>query len=72
MKTWNGIHEILNNRPNETNYVTSLEFDNTTITALKSIANLFNNPFTSIAKKIKQQLIASKSKYSDDLNNACQ
>ena len=50
------IHEIINIRPNETNYVTSFEFDNTTITALKSIGNLFNNPFTSMAKKDKTTL----------------
>ena len=34
---WNGIHEIIKIRPKETNYVTSLRFNNTLITDL--IAN---------------------------------
>ena len=65
LKTWNGINEIINIRPKETNYVTSLQFNNTTITDLKSVANLSSNHFTSIAKNIEQKIIASKSKYSD-------
>ena len=44
------IREIINIRPRETNYVTSLQFNNTSITDSKSIANLFNNHFTFIAK----------------------
>ena len=70
--TWNGICEITNFRPKETNYVTSLQINNTTITDSKSIANLFNNHFTSIAKNIKQKIIASKSKYSYYLKIPCQ
>ena len=72
LKTWNGINEIINIRPKETNYVTSLQFNNTTITDLKSVANLSSNHFTSIAKNIEQKIIASRCKYSDYLKNPCQ
>ena len=50
LKTWNRIHKIINIRPKKTNYVTSLQFNNTIISDSKLIANLFNNLFTSIAK----------------------
>ena len=53
----NGILEIINIRPKETNYVFSLQFNNTTITDTKSIANLFNNHFTSVPKNIEQKII---------------
>ena len=72
LKTWNGINEIINIRPKETNYVTSLQFNNTTITDSKLIANLCSNYFTSIAKNIEQKIIAWKSKYSDYLKIPCQ
>ena len=39
---------------------------------MKSIVNLFNDHFTSIAKNIEQKIIASKSKHSDYLKNLCQ
>ena len=73
MKTWNGIREVINIRTKETifNYVSD-QFNNTTITDSKLIANLFNNHFTSIAKNMKQKKITSKSKYSDYLKNPCQ
>ena len=72
LKTWYEICEIINIRPNETNYVTSLQFNNTTVTDSKSIAKLFNNHFISIPKNIEQKMIASKSKCSDYLKNPCQ
>ena len=72
LKTWNGICEIIIIRPKETNYVTSLQFNNTTIADSKLIANLFSNHFTSIAKIIEQKIIALRSKYSDYLKNPCQ
>ena len=65
LKTCNEIREIINIRPIESNCVTSLHFNNTTITYSKSTANLFNNHFTPIAKNIEQKLVASKFKYSD-------
>ena len=72
LKTWNRIRKIINIRPKKTNYVTSLQFNNTIISDSKLIANLFNNLFTSIAKDIEQKLISSKFKYSDYLKNLCQ
>ena len=56
MKTWNGIREVINIRTKEIifNYVSD-QFNNTTITDSKLIANLFNNHFTSIAKNMKQK-----------------
>ena len=71
LKIWNGIREIIKIRPKEANYVTSLQFNNTTIIDSKSIANLFNNHFTSIVKNVEQNIIASKSKHSDYLKNPC-
>ena len=73
MKTWNGIREVINIRTKETifNYVSD-QFNNTTITDSKLIANLLNNHFTSIAQNMEQKIITSKSKYSDYLKNPCQ
>ena len=73
MKTWNGIREVINIRTKEIifNYVSD-QFNNTTITDSKLIANLFNNHFTSIAQNMEQKIITSKSKYSDYLKNPCQ
>ena len=44
----------------------------TTTTDSKSIANLFNKHFTSIDENVEQNIIASKSKYSDYFKNPCQ
>ena len=73
MKTWNGIREVINIRTKETifNYVSD-QFNNTTITDSKLIANLFNNHFTSIAQNMEQKITTSKSKHSDYLKNPCQ
>ena len=72
MKRRNQIREIKNITPRETNYVTSLQFNNTRIIDSKSGANIFNNHFTSIAKNMEQKLIAPKSKYTDYLKNLWQ
>ena len=69
LKRWSGIYEIINTQPKETIF---LQFNNTTITDSKLIANLFNNHFTSIAQNMEQKIITSKSKYSDYLKNPCQ
>ena len=42
LKRWSGIYEIINTQPKETIF---LQFNNTTITDSKLIANLFNNHF---------------------------
>ena len=72
LKRRNRIREIKNIPPRETNYVTSLQFNNTTITDSKSRANISNNHFTSIAKNMEQKLIDPKSKYTDYLKNLWQ
>ena len=72
LKTWDGIHEIINIKKKETNYVTSLKLNDSTITDSQTVANTFNNHFTSIAKNIEQNLITSKSKYYDYLRDSSQ
>ena len=72
LKTWDGISEIINIKKKETNYVTSLKLNDNTITDSQTIANTFNNHFTSIAKNIEQNLITSKSKYYDYLKDSSQ
>ena len=65
---WNGIHEIIKIRPKETNYVTSLWFNNTLITDL--IAN-FSRTILLPLQKTEQKIIVSISKYSYYLKNPC-
>ena len=65
---WNGIHEIIKIRPKETNYVTSLRFNNTLITDL--IAN-FSRTILLPLQKTEQKIIVSISKYSYYLKNPC-
>ena len=71
LKIWNRNREIINFRPKETNYVTSLQFNNTIIINPKSIGNLFNNHFTSIAKN-RTANNNLKTQMPDYLKNPCQ
>ena len=56
----------------ETNYVTSLQYNNTAVTDSKLIANLFYYHFSPITKNIEQTRIALISKCFDYLKNPCQ
>ena len=72
LKTWDGIREIINIKKSETNYITSLKLHDKTVTDSKTIANTFNDHFTSIAKNIEQNLITSTYKFSDYLTDPYQ
>jgi len=55
-KTWKGINSIISNSNNCSNAPLCLSHNNSTITAPKEVANVFNNYFCSVADKVQSSI----------------
>ena len=68
-KTWEGIRKIINITTKGSKEINCIQISNKTINNPTKIANNFNIHFTSIAEKIKDNLVKSKFNYSKYLHN---
>ena len=69
INTWKGIKTIISIKNITTTIPHSIEFNNRTITDPTAMSNVFNNSFTSIAKKTKSNIKFSPKRYTDYLSN---
>ena len=67
--TWKGIKAIISIKYITVTIAHSIEFNNRSITDPKSVSNVFNNYFTSIAEKIKPNIKFSPKHFADYLSN---
>ena len=68
-KTWQGIKSIINIKPASKSELNSLLIDNEISTDPVSIANSFNNYFSSIARKLQAKIYPPKEDFSTYLKN---
>ena len=68
-KTWEGIRETINVSKERATDITSIQIGNKTVKTSYEIAGEFHKYFTSIVKKIEENLIKLKHKYSEYLKN---
>ena len=67
--TWKGIKNIISIKNITTTVAHSIEFNNRTITDPTAMSNVFNNYFTSIAKKTNSNIKFSPKHYTDYLSH---
>ena len=66
--TWKGIKTIISTKNITTMVTHSIEFNNRTVTDPTAMSNVFNNYFTSIAKKANSNMKFSPKHYTDYLS----
>ena len=67
--TWKGIKEIINIKPSQKHQPTSLNINNELITDKISIANSFNDFFSTIASKLSDKIVPTNISFDAYLNN---
>ena len=67
--TWKGIKEIINIKPQKNKQRISLNNDNKLITDDITVANIFNEYFSTVSDKLSRKIISSKNSHYDFLDS---